>query len=796
MFNFRITENQDIDSVPERGLKIENVPLLLILGIIFLLPVFFLPSQVASLSMIKIFLAYILTIVSLFIWVLLRLKEQSFSIPVNLLSLSVVLVPIVYIISGLFSQNITVSFFARDFAIDSVLSIIILFVLLGISIVQFNNKTRIVYAYAVLILSFLVVAVLHLLNVLIPAFPSFGLFFNSVSSSIGKWNDLALFSALIASFSLMTLSLIRLVKGFRILMYVVLALSLLLMILVNFSVAWYILGAFSLLFFIYMIVNTNKQQRSAAIPFMPLFVFLLSFLFVVAGSNIGNYISPIFNINHFEVRPSWSSTISVVKSSLIDNPVFGAGPALFENQWLLHKPQSVLLTNFWNLDFRYGVGLIPSFFATTGIVGGLTWIFFFVMFILSGFKGIFRHSEDSLMKFLLLSTFSMSAMLWVIMVLYLPSSPLVVLTFVMTGMYISLLYQSNILRSKHVSIDSEPRFGFLYITVLVLVLIGSIASGYHTTSKFVAHTYFQKAAVNLGVQGDIDLAESNIRSALQLERNDIYLRSLGEIGTLRIATVLNDANTPQDLLVDRFRNYLAGTIESYRSAIEYDKLNYNNYVGLANLYRDLMALNVQGSYDQANSLYLQALDLKVDAPDIYLALARLEALNGNNDLAKEYIGQAVVRKPNYVEAAYLYSQIAVSEGNIAEAISAVESASIIQPNDYTVFFQLGLLQYNDGNYPRAVAAFERAVVLNPQFQNAKYFLGLSYDQVGNDDGAIAQFEDLANLNPDNAEVSLILSNLEEGRSPFVNAEPPIDESPESRDELPLNDGEIESVEGE
>lgn len=331
--------------------------------------------------------------------------------------------------------------------------------------------------------------------------------------------------------------------------------------------------------------------------------------------------------------------------------------------------------------------------------------------------------------------------------------------------------------------------------MLVLILVGTIGFGYHTASRFVAHTYFQNAIAKINTEGDINSAESNIRNALRLENNDTYLRSLGELGSMRIGTLLKDTITPQDILLDQFKGYLGSTIGNYQSAIDYDPLNHNNYTGLASLYRDLVSLKIPGSYEQSLSLYNKALSLKTNAPDIYLDLARLEVFNGNNNAAKEFIKQALVVKPNYVDAVFLFSQIEVSEGNIKEAIDAVEAASVIKPNDTTIFFQLGLLQYNNDNFPRALAAFERALVLNSQFQNAKYFLGLSYYQMDNVTRAIAQFKELETLNPSNAEIKFILNNLEAGRSPFADALPPIDDEPEDREDLPLDEGELTDTEG-
>ena len=65
------------------------------------------------------------------------------------------------------------------------------------------------------------------------------------------------------------------------------------------------------------------------------------------------------------------------------------------------------------------------------------------------------------------------------------------------------------------------------------------------------------------------------------------------------------------------------------------------------------------------------------------------------------------------------------------------------------------------------------------------FLGLSYVRMGRNADAIAQFIELAKTNPDNKEVSFILENLKQGKSPFADVKPPIDNKPEKRKTLPV-----------
>jgi hypothetical protein len=65
--------------------------------------------------------------------------------------------------------------------------------------------------------------------------------------------------------------------------------------------------------------------------------------------------------------------------------------------------------------------------------------------------------------------------------------------------------------------------------------------------------------------------------------------------------------------------------------------------------------------------------------------------------------------------------------------------------------------------------------------------------MGRNADAIAQFEQLAITNPDNQEVAFILTNLKEGKSPFADAQPPIDNKPEKRKTLPVPEKETKTT---
>ena len=268
----------------------------------------------------------------------------------------------------------------------------------------------------------------------------------------------------------------------------------------------------------------------------------------------------------------------------------------------------------------------------------------------------------------------------------------------------------------------------------------------------------------------------------------MHYRLLSEVYLNR----LNSLSTQQDKISNEdfikklepiFRNVSIST----KSAIEYDNTNYLNYLIAGRLYEYIIP--IEGAYKLSSDYYQEALKLSPKSPLINLVIGRLEYANKNNAKAKEYLIKAIQLKSNYTDAAFLLAQIEVADGNIKNAIKLVEAASTLRPDNPVAFFQLGILKYSEQekNYKGASEAFEKAVALNTAYSNARYFLGLSYFNLGRREEAIKQFEIVKSYNMDNKEVELILKNLKEGRSPFTNAAPPIDNKPEKRKNLPIKE---------
>lgn len=793
-----MSDTIDTSKVVANGSRrgIERFASFLLLGLAFLVPVFFIPAVSFPFQASKALLLAVGVIVVFALWLVARLKDGKFIIPSSPILISLGVIVVLSLLSAITSGSVGVSLLGQGFEVGTTISILIASVLAFLVPIYFRSKEQIFGSYLAFLASFFLIALFQLLRLVFgPDFLSMGVLTETVSNTVGKWNDLGIFFGASTVLSLITIEFLSLSRMFRGIIYLALIISLFFLAIINFSTVWFTLGVFSLIFLVYLISFGKKDEviggdssvsHDRRIPVPSLIVLLISVLFIFAGGQIGNQMSSFLNISQVEARPSWGATFDVSRQTLIKDPLLGAGPNQFSSEWLKWKPSGINTTIFWNTDFSYGVGLIPTFLATNGILGIIAWLAFFLLFLYAGFKAILSNLSDQFAQYLVTSSFLVALFLWIFSIFYIPSQTIFALTFLFTGLFVASLISEKLQGSKTISFIDDPRAGFVSVLILILLLIGSVTLGYTLVERYTASVMFQKGVISFNTNGDVDVAENLIVRAAIMSPQDVYYRFLTELTLIRMNTLLSQdsTKTSADTVRTEFQNLLGVALDNARQAVALNPGNYQNLMTLGRVYESIVPID-KAAYDSARTIYEQALTLNPHSPAIILTLARLEVAKEDNVKAREEISRALQEKNNYTEAIFLLSQIEVQEGNIKAAISSVEAAASLAPNDSGIFFQLGLLRFNDKNFTGAVSAFSRAVELNPGYANAKYFLGLSYEKTDRVADAVTQFTELRVANPENEEISLILANLKAGRDPFSNATPPVDSSPEKRATLPV-----------
>ena len=741
-----------------------------ILATLFLSLLFFIPYVPVTLNASKGFLVSIGMTLALFFWLVARLGEGKFLIPKDRIILFSGLIPIIFLIASLFSSSKYVSLFGSGFELGTFGSMLVLFILFFLSSIYFQSEKRLWSFYKAVFLGAAILALFELINIFI----GFGRFAPgllkglSAGNLIGTWNDFALFFGLIVLLVLFTLEFMKSKGVFLVMQYFLLVAGLFFLVLINLPIVWIMVGSFSIIMFVYSIsvqhvgirvVHGNDKKK---FPFTTLIVVLFCLVFLISNNSVGNLISRYISLPNLDVRPLASTTSQIAIKAIKHNPFFGTGPNTFAIDWALWQPKAVAQSIYWNVDFDNGFSSLLTFAVTTGILGLASWLLFLGAFALRGAKSLRNALRDALSNYFTITTLVISLYSWLSIIFYTPNIVMFVFAFMSSGILIGIMVYNETIRVREFSFLGDPRNSFFSILGLMALMIATLSTTYIYAEKFASIIYFSRGSNSTNTIESLSNAERMISSALLLDQNDIYYRTLSQIYIAEVGVLLNDKTISEDTLKSNIQKLVNLAEQSAVSAVKQNPKQYTNYVNLGNVYSALVPLSISNSYEQAVMAYDKAKVLAPNNPSILLSRANLEMSHKSNDQARKYIDQALAIKSDYTDAIFLLAQIETNEGNLGAAIKQAERAAQLTPNDTTVFFRLGILRYNNSDFSGAVSAFEQSVILDPTYLNARFFLAQSYQKVGRTDDAMVQYNILNKALPDNQSIKSAISALKNG----------------------------------
>jgi tetratricopeptide (TPR) repeat protein len=763
----------------------------ILLAIIFLLPLFFLPENFLPLSVAKSALLAFGAIAVLVAFLYETLDEGKLSLPSSALLWGALLIPLVYLASSLLGGAAGASLFGYNIEVGTFGSMLFVSILFGVSALAFRDVSRVMNAYAAILISISIVLAFGLVKLFSGgALLTLGAFAGVMGNPVGAWTDYAVVFGLASVISLFALEVLVLNKGVRAFLYALLVLSVFMLAAINFSSAWQLVFGTSLISLVYFLTiekriqgkenssshshqhadKTDKAKFAAPILVLAVsFLFMLNPMVSATKGTIGNAISSSFGVSNADVRPSFSSTFAVSKEVLKSSPVFGSGPNTFGKDWLIHKPAGINDTSFWSTAFPYGMGFLSTEVSTVGLLGTLVYIAFLALFIMLGFKALSKNSENEIERFVAVSSFMGALFLWASMLVYVPSTAVIALAFILTGIFVGSANATGIIASRSIAFSKYLSLNFIAVLVLITCGIGAAGLGFVAFQKVLSVVHFERAIVLANTEGSsIEEIEAELGNASSLSPQDVYFTALSQLEFARAQAALSSTTGTPEENRQIFETALSKSISGAQMATQLNPDSYQNWITLGSLYAALVPkpLDVAEAYDSAKSAYAEALKRNPLSPEVPLLLAKLELDKGNTELARVHIKEALAKKTDYADAYFLLTQLEANENNLSEAIKSAETASLLSPTNAGVFFQLGLLKYMNKDYAGAVQSLTSALSILPDYANAKYYLGLSYEALGRHDEAVAIFESLALANPENEGVKQILSNLHEGKDPF------------------------------
>ncbi|OGZ19477.1 MAG: hypothetical protein A2494_01755 [Candidatus Lloydbacteria bacterium RIFOXYC12_FULL_46_25] len=779
---------------------------LLLLGVSFLLPVFFIPGQFVAPEFAKMVLLEVAVLIGTFMWAAGRLRDGHLNLPKSVLLLVSALLVVQFVVAAIVSPAPMLSFIGSGYDIGTVNSFLALFLFLFLGSMAFSTRDRVLSLYASLMFSTVIIMVYQLLRYFFGAdFLAFGLFTNEASTPVGKWNDMVTLMGGAMLLVLTTLYFFPQNKVLRLPAYAVFLVGLFFLLLVNFKVLWFILFVLAGMLVIFAIYEGERAHRagvrSAAesgsehhhkpihkrvaghLPVLTTVLLVVAFIYGSGltmvplkkdGPTIGSFIEKVLKpAPYSEVVLTPQFTFNVVAQTLKDSPLFGTSPNRFGTGYLMYKTSDINRTPFWDTSDigNYAFGRIPTYFATTGIIGTILWVIFVVFLFIKSRKIFALLSKDRIAAYMAFSLFMLVIYFWSIAFFYLPNIAMFALAFLFTGALIAFLVSEGVVPVYRVSFDRGSKLSMILTPVVVIVLAGVVASSvllYRQVSSLVAFRDAQVAlAANNLDQAKVDLVLASTRS-----ERDIYYRSLSNIALVQLQQLAN-AKLPAEQVQPKANELISEAGTYAQRALTLDPSNFENHLQVGGVYDILHALGIETvgtetTFNLAKLNYQQGLSLNPRSPRILFMLARLEFSAGNRAEGKKYLYQALAERPNYLEALSFAVQMEISDKNPGAAVDILRAGINVEPTNFLLRFALGYLYFEARDYKSAIGEFEAAVVLNPVYADAKYFLGLSYSKTGRTAEAVQQFTDVQTLNPDNKDIANILKNLKAGSGALEN----------------------------
>lgn len=776
--------------VIEEGQKNNSGPFVriaraLLFALLFIFPIWFLPLTSFAAEMGKGVLLFIVGLVALIAWIASILQDGEIHIVKSSILWMFGLFLVGFAVAGAFSTSFYQSFVGAGNEATTVTMLFAGWMFAFLIAATLKERRDIMTGlFVTLIGGGLVVLFFFLRSVF--NIPFFG---ERSFNPMGSWNGLGIFfGALVA----LTFPLFRLPKDLfaRHIAVGVFALSLVGLFIVNYVWAWVGVGVLALIFFSLYFSAGERKSFSFSLAF---FLIIIATLAVLLSPQI-NGVSGFFG-QPLQVSPSNQGTFAVIKSILAGSPIFGFGPNTFGLGWEMFRPDGISNTPFWRVQFSSGSSFALTLLAEGGILSGVLLLLFAGTVIVMGVRaivGAFYTSTVSWESHVILAFLSSSIFLVFAWFVSPMSMSLVIVTFMMLGLFIATAHRAGVGRVLHINIFQNAQEGFVAsLSAIVLVILG-VYGIYLTSLRYAAEvSYYSGLQVTIASPEDQQERERHfVRAAELYERNTKYLRSLTDLQTQKLQNALTSTAAPEEARTV-FQNALQNGINYGQRATRIEPAVAANWESLARVYTTAVPL-VPDAIDFALENYNEAVSRSPRDPVLYDGIAtthrnNIAVLNRNNAPASEIsikrqeaitaLEQAITIKSDYAPAHFKLANLYSSEGRRDEAIARANAAFTLAPNDVGAAFQLGVLHYQNENFSAARAPLVRAIELNPNYANARYFLGLIEDAEGDVEAAIVHFERIFELNPGNVEVEQILTNLRSGQPALTGiggvAEPPI-----------------------
>ncbi len=395
---------------------------------------------------------------------------------------------------------------------------------------------------------------------------------------------------------------------------------------------------------------------------------------------------PLFkeNINFLKNQPAreiqlgfndaWVISVHTVR----DKPFFGSGLGSYSNDFTRYRQVGFNLNPNWNLRFNSSFNEYFNYLALIGLAGFLVYLFFIFRFLQfakdKALKRVDAHEHS-----LVVGT-TAAALAFFIGTLFTTSTTAIFFTFLLALILTVAMVKvvgtglDNYNFSKTYSDVVRPSSQPLVVAIPGLILIGL---AFFFGGKTVLANYNYRQAINRST--DPNAVLRHLRQAIILDPYvDLYHAELAR-GSFFIATTLARSENLSDVDRQNIQTLARQAIDQATIASKLDPLNVANFETLSSIYRSTAGSNQQVAQAALNAM-VQASSLDPANPQIRLAIGSILYAAGQYEPAAQIFSQAVRLKPDLPNAHYNLANALVKLEKYRDAyLEYEEIKKLVQP---------------------------------------------------------------------------------------------------------------------
>lgn len=750
---------------------------------IALIPLWLMSGSVESLELHKQTFLIVCVMIALIAWLAKAIYEKNITLKKSWLHIVVAMFGICYFFISLFSQDrytsLAGNFGQMQWAFISIAAFVIFYVLIVNTI---TNTTRLYDAVLVFVgFSFFVGAygLLQLFGVYPLAWLS-----NATAqanfNTIGSFNALAVYMAiplmLCASLTVLGCKDVGCILGrgtkrstaAQGLVWTVLTLSALVLVIVNYWVAWMLILVGTALLVGITYIRTKKIGHPTSI-IVPSILGVLSICLLLWN--------PPFHIDvPGEILPSPSHSWDIARQTIQSHPFFGSGPGTWIYDYAKYRSSAANVTPYWQMRFDKGHDSFLSLLAMLGIVGTSLWLIVIGSGIVKSVHHLLREKDDDMWQ-----AYVTVFIGWILSVI---TAFVYNYTFSQHFVFWFLLALLAALLSKgEICINGKKSAAVTTAlsVILVIVSVCVFSLGWLAGQRLVADTKYATSMMNYAAGKDISDSIVSLKQAITLNPyNDAYYRALAQANLILLSKELQAKPTQEKTPL--INSLVSDAVSSAKKATEVLAANVDNWSQLATTYQAIASFT-RGADELAIKSYQDALEREPNNPTFYNEIGKLYVLrsdafrtllssndaktkksaeidmNAELDKAAVALNQSIQIKPDFAQAHYSLGIVYERQGRIKDAITKLEQVLAANNKDVGMAFQLAVLYYRDSQKDRALNLLEQIVAFDSNYANARWYLASLYEERNRVEDAIAQILEIQKINPDNQLVTQRLEAL-------------------------------------